>query len=458
MPSLTLRPKPGSKRIRWSLIALLLGACQAPAPTVGARRAALQVGGAPAGEHEFDNALPHTNGRACATCHVPSEHFALTPEHVAEVFAQDPNDPLFSAVDADDPSAPVLTFDHLKAGLIRVTISLADNLDVIDASGSVITNAERTVSVWRGVPTIENTAYSGPYQYDGRAATLPIQADGALHNHSEITKEPPAEVLDKIAGFEQTIFSDEGAAAVSEAIAAGRTPPPLDLDLPPGSDAAAGQSLFQSICARCHGTPKTNQIVDRAVFDSFFPVQHADGTVDVAGFLPTGVAIVDNFRHDLAPSHEGTYGISAIALLGQLGLAPNPSGLSLPQYRIRFYTDATRTQKLVDMPPEPPGIGPSLIPEPFSVDPGRAIVSGDPLDWEGFKVPQLRGVSKTAPYFHDASAPDLKALLDEYSRLILPADPVLDLPPVYPPEAPGLPPESLTPLQKTQLLAFLNLL
>ena len=38
-------------------------------------------------------------------------------------------------------------------------------------------------------------------------------------------------------------------------------------------------------------------------------------------------------------------------------------------------TDATRTQTLVDMPPLPPGIGPSLIPEPFSVDPGRSIVS-----------------------------------------------------------------------------------
>jgi hypothetical protein len=110
------------------------------------------------------------------------------------------------------------------------------------------------------------------------------------------------------------------------------------------------------------------------------------------------------------------------------------------------------------MPPQMPGIGPSLIPEPFSVDPGRSIVSGDPLDWEGFDVPQLRGVSQTAPYFHDASVPDLQSLLDEYSRLILPADPVLNLPPIFPPEGPGLPPESLTRDQKRQLLAFLQLL
>lgn len=30
-------------------------------------------------------------------------------------------------------------------GLVRVTLTLADNLDVIDADGNVITNADRTV-------------------------------------------------------------------------------------------------------------------------------------------------------------------------------------------------------------------------------------------------------------------------------------------------------------------------
>jgi hypothetical protein len=101
-------------------------------------------------------------------------------------------------------------------------------------------------------------------------------------------------------------------------------------------------------------------------------------------------------------------------------------------------------------------VGPALVPEPFTVDPGRAVISGDPYDWEGFDVPQLRGISKTAPYFHDGSAPDLAAVVDEYSRLILAADPVLNLPYAFPPEAPGLPPEVLSPVEKKQLLAFLG--
>lgn len=417
---------------------------------------AVSNGNATAGKHEFDNALPHTNGRACATCHIESEHLALSPQHVVALYAQNPHDPLFNRIDADDPDAAVLTFDHLKAGLVRVTVTLADNVDEIDASGNVITNAARTISVWRGVPTIENVGYTAPYQYDGRAPTLPVQADAALHAHSQISSNPPAEKLAKIAAFERSVFSSPAAADVAAALAAGQTPAPLDLHFPAGSIEAAGQGVFQSICAKCHGGPTTNAVLDKDVFGSFFPVQHADGTIDIAGFLPTGIALPAAFRDDLTPPHEGTLGISAIALLGQLGALPNPSGLTLPHFRFRFYTSATRTTLLVDMPPLPPGIGPSLIPEPFTVDPGRAVISGDPYDWEGFDVPQLRGIAHTAPYFHDNSAPDLQAVVDEYSRLILAADPVLNLPPIFPPEGPGLPPEAMSPTQKAQLVAFLQ--
>jgi len=110
----------------------------------------------------------------------------------------------------------------------------------------------------------------------------------------------------------------------------------------------------------------------------------------------------------------------------------------------------------MDLPPPPPAIGVSLVPEPFSVDPGRAIISGDPYDWEGFDVPQLRGIAGTAPYFHDNSEPDLPAVIDLYSRFVLQAVPALNLPPANPPEAPGLPPEVFSPTQKAQLLAFLQ--
>jgi cytochrome c peroxidase len=49
------------------------------------------------------------------------------------------------------------------------------------------------------------------------------------------------------------------------------------------------------------------------------------------------------------------------------------------------------------------GIGTAGKPE-AEIDVGRSKVSGQDSDWAAFKVPSLRNVSKSAPYFHDGSA------------------------------------------------------
>jgi hypothetical protein len=176
--------------------------------------------------------------------------------------------------------------------------------------------------------------------------------------------------------------------------------------------------------------------------------------------LPNGVSVPAQVHHDLPDHHDLDIGISGIQGLRQLGVLPAllPKAVDFPQYRIRFYTDASRTQKVVDLPPPPPGVGPTTAPEAFSVDPGRALVTGDPNDWEGFKVSQLRGIAHTAPYFHDASAPDLATVLEIYSTLILPEIVPLNTPAIYPPANPYGLPESLSLTQKRQLLAFLQYL
>jgi hypothetical protein len=149
-------------------------------------------------------------------------------------------------------------------------------------------------------------------------------------------------------------------------------------------------------------------------------------------------------------------GIAFGSYLRQVGVVPNTTGIDFPHYRLRFYTDATRSTKLVDLPPQPPARGPTLSAQAFSVDPGLSVTTGSPLDWEAFDIPQLRGIRHTGPYFHDNSAPDLPAVVNVYSRFILGVIPQLGLPSMLPPEGPGLPPESLSPEQKKQLLAFLD--
>ncbi|MFT3767622.1 MAG: hypothetical protein QM820_19380 [Minicystis sp.] len=361
---------------------------------------------------------------------------------------------MFHPLDADDPGAAQPTYEHLrKRALVRVTVALAPNLDVLDEAGNVVTNAERTVSVWRGVPTIENVALTAPYQHDGREATLQDQALGALHAHSQITKDPPGAILDHIAAFEKTVFSSPAVRNIAEALSTGQPAQDPDPHFAPGSPEAEGKELFQRACAACHGGPRGNRITNRAAAHALFFGINPDGSVKGgpnapeeatehmdADFLPLGIAF-GGFLRRIPPEEGGIF---------------DPNAVPLPHIRLRFYTDATRTQPLFDLPPPPPLIGTNLVVQGFSVDPGRALITGDPYDFEAFDIPQLRGVSHTAPYFHDNSRMTLEAVLDVYSRNILPFLPALDLPPVVPPAGPGLPPESLTATQKARIIAYLH--
>lgn len=113
-------------------------------------------------------------------------------------------------------------------------------------------------------------------------------------------------------------------------------------------------------------------------------------------------------------------------------------GLSYPQYRFRFYKDATRTEVIAELPPalQParavrsdcgdtgggpggdgsggggffgpgfdadcnPVTGPNFFPQNFTTDPERAAITGNPYDFEAFDMPTLRGIGQTAPYWHN---------------------------------------------------------
>jgi cytochrome c peroxidase len=49
-------------------------------------------------------------------------------------------------------------------------------------------------------------------------------------------------------------------------------------------------------------------------------------------------------------------------------------------------------------------------------EPGRAAVTGKPEDRGKFKVPTLRGLTRTAPYMHDGSLPTLEEVVEFYRR------------------------------------------
>jgi mono/diheme cytochrome c family protein len=413
---------------------------------------------------------------------VSDDHFALDPDRVEWLLANDPDNPLFNAVDADDPEAGVLSFDHLRKGLVRVTLPLPDNMDVIDEHGTVITPQDRKISVWRGVPSVLNVAYDAPYQSDGRLSTLEEQAQAAFLAHSAAGAQPQSQ-LEQLADFERTLFSSDAARDVARWSSLSA----LDATLERPEDRAAldaaemrGLTVFNSACEACHGGATTKQIVNRQVQGVFFNALKPDGNVLWQPIVLPGATPFSIPVQDPRPFDEFlNAGFAYMSYLGQIGRAPKlfNASVSLPRYRFRFYKDSARTQQLTDLPPIPVtasgdpldpnaaldeynGLiaGPNFFAQQFTTDPGRALISGDPLDFEGFDVPQLRGVAKTAPYLHDNSHLTLEEVLDSYSRRVLPFLLPLNLPAQYPPETPGGEKEALTPQQKQDLLAYLRLL
>src|SRR5262249_31690549 len=95
----------------------------------------------------------------------------------------------------------------------------------------------------------------------------------------------------------------------------------------------------------------------------------------------------------------------------------------------------------------------------FSTDPGRALITGSPYDYEAFDVPTLRGIAKTAPYFHNNIAATLEDVVELYSDHLLSKFPSLTLDGAKEPDPDGDqfgPPDALTGQQKRDLVAFLK--
>jgi cytochrome c peroxidase len=331
------------------------------------------------GEVLFKRGFPnvHGNGRTCATCHVPEEAFQLTPQNVEARFQAlerrrltnpSADDPLFRSLDANDGADD---FTNLRNhALVRVFIQLPTDAQGRKLVWPVNDPAATVVSVWRSTPTVMNTAFTAPYQLDGRQPTLEAQALGALINHSEITNEPRSKFLEEVATFEREQFSSPSVRRLSEALASGRTPPPTDPPL--NLLEQRGKVLFAHHCAVCHGGPTQ--------------------TVPLAS-LPPGI-------HNIHISKP------VPPFAADLPFAPSPLTPRLWAFRVPGQAD------------------PVVLP---STDPGKALLSGNIADLNFFDIPTLYGSSKTAPYFHDNSAATLEDVVLHYQldfqalRRIIPA-------------------------------------
>ena len=390
------------------------------------------------------------NGRSCADCHLPSDGFQLSPAAARARFDalqenlehnKNADDPLFRPVDADDfrvnGESAIDYSNLLDNGLIRVTMPLPLNVKLIDPVTGQPSD-ETSVDLWRAVMPIPNVAITGPdnvlpvwppgaprapimgqdpngpnrqggYQHDGRFGTLQEQARGALIAHAQVSVEPPLDMLDDLAAFQQTLFSSPSVEALANAINSLQTPFP-DPDPELNELEQQGKVVFNRSCAQCHGG-----------------TLHPSGSTPETAFVRPIVRYHNIFTACPRPTTDG--------------FAPCPARLARNARTYRI-TLANGSFQFVT-----------------TSDPGRMLLTGQPADLFVMDVTQLRGISRTAPYFHNNSAATLEEVIDHYVALfarVRRLNPPPNLPPILSSNGLVVDRGFINPDERPALLAYLR--
>jgi len=364
------------------------------------------------------------NGRSCADCHMPSEGFQLSPAAakarfdalVAELeHNKNADDPLFRPVDADDfrvNGEDASDYSNLvENGLVRVTMALPLNVKLIDAITDQPSD-DTSVDLFRAVKPIFDVAITGPdtvpavwppgaprvpimgqdpvgpnrqggYQHDGRFATLQEQARAAFIGHAQVSVEPPLRLLDDLAAFEQTLFSSPAVELLASVILSGSADF-TEADPPLNTVEQQGKLVFNRACAQCHGgtshpTTSTPEIAIVRPIVRYHNIQTAFPRANTDGLAQGPASLARNAR---------TYQIT------------------LANGSVQRFTTS---------------------------DPGRLLLTGQLADLGVMDIPSLRGISRTAPYFHNNSAATLEEMLDHYLAFfarVARVNPAPNLPPL----------------------------
>ena len=331
-----------------------------------------------------------TNGRSCASCHVPEEAWSINPGTLQHLFDEtDGKHPIFNPLDANNPSAIPLnaTVEDLLAaysmllsrGVFRRggpprANSEWELIAVEDPHG--FANLTRLVHWRRAMPTINFAQGSATVNWDGGNSVGSDQHAGLLNQAARnVTggqqgSPAPPEVIADIVAFEESLFTaqlivpgvgrldSDGARGGPEALStmpkvAGR----FDLfdawanhGNPRRAQIARGQELFNNTnaggrsCSGCHNSANNGTNINNALFD----VRTASAE------------------------------------------ARTPD---LPLYTFRNRTTGEIRQL---------------------TDAGRGQVTGLWNDLGRFKTPTIRALAARAPYFHNGIAPTIESVVRHY--------------------------------------------
>jgi cytochrome c peroxidase len=388
------------KKALWTLCVVTAVAMYATALASAQAKAGAANGTAVSeGKRLFEQETFGGNGRTCRTCH-SAQTGTVSPADANRLFTTHPDDPLFVGDGSDDGNGHG-TLRIRSDATIMMHIPLAGNVKLAADLDAI------TMTVFRGIPTTINSPALDPViMLDGRQPTLQEQAKGAIDNHAQAQSVPTDADLDRIKAFEMT--NEFFSSPETRRFAAGGAAP----GLPRGNTDSEkrGRRFFEDeldfvdlkhgLCASCHAGPMLNE-------------------TNIFSLVAFGIPMGTRFQN---------------ILVSEL----NAAGNEVQEFVFNQGTAAERHL--------------------FSPDIGRSAITGvtDLEDvtfshFNAFKIPQLRGISNTAPYFHDNSAKTLDAVASHYATFF---SIVTDL------DGPGpLPPlVELSAQDQADIVAFMKIL
>ena len=351
------------------------------------------------------------NGRACGTCHVPSDGWSISPATARRLFdATDGRHPLFRPRDgANAPNLPDGTPVERRAassllltrGLIRVGLPIPPDAEFVleSADDPYHFAGARELSLYRRPLPSTNLAFASTIMWDGREsrvggavmANFAQQATGAGVGHGQ----------DAVLSDEQRraiVAFELGLVTAQRRDARARE---LDADgARGGPHALAGQRFFPGINSRSQPGG-----FDRRVFSLFGAWADAAGARRA---VARGEALFNahafaggNFTCTTCHNAPNA-GSNSLGAMFDLGLtADSRRAPDVPLYTLRCVRSGAKAAagRVVR-----------------TTDPGAALVTGRCDDIGRFKVPTLRGLAARAPYFHDGSAATLEDVVDFYDK------------------------------------------
>lgn len=394
-----------------------------------------------------------TNGRTCATCHVPANAFALSAAQVENLYQRtNGHDPLFAPVDG--AACPVATgghplnFDLLrKYGLFRIALPLAANpqftitvvhdpygcaLTTDPASGAVI------VSVYRRPSPATNLDFLTAVMFDGRETVAPLtssqsfaanlvtdlkhQALDATLGHAQAAVAPTDAQLTQIVAFEASMNS---AQAVDNN--AGR----LDTDGASGGPRVLSKTaFFPGINDSLGGNP-TGAAFNPNAFTLYSNWANSQDSYQAS--VARGEEIFNNHPLLITSVRGLNDALNQPVIKATCSTchdAPNVGDHSLPvpleigtSRSARFETNPQIQLALsqLSMPDLPVfevvcNQGPDSGEITYTSDPGKATLTGLCTDVGRGKGPILRGLPARAPYFHNGAAATLDEVVEFYNE------------------------------------------